>query len=199
MIEVELKSVVDDLDACRERLERAGGRLTFVGTLEDRRYDTEDRSLGARDHVLRSRVYREAGTGESRAELGWKGTTEYVDGYKQREEIACGILGPDDLAELLTRLGYRVTMAIDREIWQYDFAGAIVRFERYPVMDDLVEVEGDVASIERAISALGLPRDGFTTDRLPAFVMRFQERTGQRAAVSRGALAGTVDFDLNDA
>ena len=42
-------------------------------------------------------------------------------------------------------------MQIDREIWQYDIGGAVVRFERYPRMDDLVEVEGHPAAIEKAL------------------------------------------------
>ena len=66
-----------------------------------------------------------------------------------------------------------------------DLAGAMIRFERYPRMDDLVEVEGTPEQIERAIAALGLPRDGFTSERLPEFVRRFESRTGTPAAITR--------------
>ena len=59
MLEVELKSVVDDLPRRRAAVEAAGGVLVFSGRLEDRRYDTADRALTARDHVLRVRVYRD--------------------------------------------------------------------------------------------------------------------------------------------
>jgi hypothetical protein len=90
-------------------------------------------------------------------------------------------------------------MQIDRAIWQYDLQGATVRFERYPRMDDLVEVEGDPATIERAISILGLPRDSFTTERLPDFARRFEARTGQSAALSDGELAGGVRYDVSNA
>jgi hypothetical protein len=65
-----------------------------------------------------------------------------------------------------------------------------VRFERYPRLDDLVEVEGDPAAIERAISALGMPRAGYTADRLADFVARFEARTGMRAATCDDDLAG---------
>ena len=37
MLEVELKSVVDDVDRCRAAVERAGAKLVFAGRLEDRR------------------------------------------------------------------------------------------------------------------------------------------------------------------
>jgi len=196
MIELELKSVVGDLEACRALVEARGARLTFQGILEDRRFDTSARELARRDHVLRTRAYRDD-TGV-RAEIDWKGPTAYVNGYKQREEIDCGVHEPGALVEILERLGFNVSMAIDREVWQYELDGATVRFERYPRMDDLVEVEGPPEAIERAIATLGLPRAGFSTDRLAAFVRRFESQTGMRAQLST-KMAGLVDFDPNDA
>lgn len=197
MREVELKAVVDDWDACRRRLERAGAALTFEGRLEDRRYDTPDRALGAEDEVLRLRVYRnDHGT---RAELGWKGPTHYDTGYKVREELQAATTDADVLAHILLNLGYIVTRAIDRDIAQYEVDGTTVRLERYPRMDDLVEVEGTPEGIERAIDVLGVPRASFTTDRLPQFVERFQERTGERAALCDDELAGVASYELEDA
>ena len=197
MLEVELKSVVDDLDERRSAVERAGATLVFVGRLEDRRWDTYDRAMAARDHVLRVRVYR--GGGHVRAELDWKGPTKRDGTYKLREELGSAVADPEALGEILTRLGYEFSIAIDREIVQYDLAGAMIRFERYPRMDDLVEVEGTPEQIERAIGVLGLERDGFTTDRLPEFVRRFEERTGERAAISDAELAGDASFDVSNA
>ena len=197
MLEVELKSVVDDLARRRAAAESAGATLVFDGRLEDRRYDSADRALTARDHVLRVRVYRDArGT---RAQLDFKGPTQRGDGYKVREELESHVTDADALVAILDRLGYVVTIAIDREIVQYDLGGAMIRFERYPRMDDLVEVEGDRDAIERAIEALGMPRAGFLTDRLPDFARRFEERTGARAAVSHAALAGDERYDVSNA
>jgi len=90
-------------------------------------------------------------------------------------------------------------VAIDREIVQYDLQGTMIRFERYPRMDDLVEVEGEPEEIERAIAILGLPRAGFNTDRLPDFVMRFEQRTGERALISDADLSGESTFDHSNA
>lgn len=188
MIEVELKSVVPDLAAARAAVERQGAKLVFAGRLEDRRYDTADRALARRDEVLRLRVYRDA-AGASAA-LDWKGPTAVDGGYKRREELSTGIGEPDALIHVLERLGLQVTMEIDREIWQYELDEATVRFERYPRLDDLVEVEGPPDAIERTIAGLGLPRAGFTTERLTDFVRRYEERTGERAAVSDRELAG---------
>jgi predicted adenylyl cyclase CyaB len=197
MIEVELKSVVDEVERRRVAIETAGAKLVFSGRLEDRRFDTPDRSLMSRDHVLRVRVYRDAHT--TRAQLDWKGPTRYDDGYKLREELEARVADADALVAILGQLGYVVTIAIDREIEQYELDGAMIRFERYPRMDDLVEVEGSPEQIERAIAALGLPRAGFTSERLPDFASRFEARTGTRAALSHGALAGDDRFDLKNA
>ena len=55
MIELELKARIDDVDACRARLEAAGARLVLEGRMVDRRYDSPDAALAARDEVLRTR------------------------------------------------------------------------------------------------------------------------------------------------
>lgn len=185
--EVELKSVVDDVAERRRRLETAGARITFDGRLEDRRYDTTDRRLGASDEVLRLRTYSDVHG--ARAALEWKGPTRQERGYKVRDEISANTTEPAELAAILERLGYVVVAEIDRSVVQYTIDHAVIRFEHYPRMDVLVEVEGPPASIERAIEALGMARDGFTGDRLFAFVERFEERTGSRAAISDRQLA----------
>ena len=197
MIEVELKSVVDDVPRRRAIVERAGGTLAWAGRLVDRRYDTSSHELAARDHVLRLRVYDDGRT--VRAELDWKGPTRREGGYKLRDELETKVGDPDALAEILTALGYEVSIAIDREIVQYDLQGTMIRFERYPRMDDLVEVEGEPEDIERAIAVLGLPREGFNTDRLPDFVKRYEERTGERALISDADLTGESTFDHSNA
>jgi adenylate cyclase class IV len=189
--------VVDDVDRCRAAVERAGATLVFAGRLEDRRWDTPDRAMLARDHVLRVRVYR--GGGHSRAELDWKGPTRRDGTYKLREELGTSVSDPDALEQILAQLGYEVSIAIDRVIVQYDLGGTMIRFEHYPRMDDLVEVEGTPEQIEQAIGVLGLARDGFTTDRLPDFVRRYETRTGGRAAISDAELAGDGSFDVSNA
>lgn len=197
MREVELKAVVDSMPARIANVERAGGRLTFRGRLEDCRYDTLDRQLRVRDDVLRLRVYRDDHS--VRAELGWKGPTRYEDGYKVRDEVGARSPDADGLRYILEHMGFVITREIDREITQYELHGATVRFERYPRMDDLVEVEGEPDAIERAIEAIGLPREAFTAERLFDFVRRWQERTGESAALCDRELTGEHPYALEDA
>jgi predicted adenylyl cyclase CyaB len=188
MREVELKAVLDAWDDRRERLLEAGAVRAFTGRLEDRRYDTSDRSLASRDIVLRLRTYRNAD--EVRAELEFKGPTAYERGYKVREEIGSTVSDPEAIALVLAGLGYAVSREIDRHIEQFEIAETIVRFERYPRMDDLVEVEGEPESLERAIAILGIPRAAFTAERLTDFSARFEARTGERAAIADSELRG---------
>jgi adenylate cyclase class IV len=195
--EVELKSIVPDPAAARAAVERAGGTLEFEGRLEDRRYDVADRSMLGRDHVLRVRVYRDASG--ARASLDWKGPTQIERGFKVREELSTNADDGDALVAIVERLGYMVTREIDRDIVQYALDGATVRFEHYPRMDVLVEVEGSEEAIERAIAALGLPRAGFTGDRLLRFVERFEARTGERAALCDRELQGDYLFAAGNA
>jgi predicted adenylyl cyclase CyaB len=197
MLETELKSIVDDFDARQERVRTAGGRLVFSGHQVDWRYDRRKRRLLARDHVLRLRVQTQAG--KTQAWIEWKGPTRYAAGYKLREEISTEVADRTAMASMLDRLGYVVTREIEREVHIYELDGAIVRFERYPRMDDLVEVEGAPDAIERAIEAIGIPRLLFTSEGLPEFSQRFQERTGERAALCARELAGDYSYELDEA
>jgi predicted adenylyl cyclase CyaB len=197
MREVELKAVVDSLAMRVANVERAGGLLRFRGRLEDMRFDTADRQLCSMDNVLRLRVYRDSHG--ARAELGWKGPTHYENGYKVRDEVSATSPDADLLRHILERVGFVVIREIHREIMQYELHGATVRFERYPRMDDLVEVEGEPDTIERAIAAIGLPREVFTSERLFEFVRRWEERMGERAALCDRELAGEHPYALEDA
>ena len=197
MREVELKSVVADIKSARAAVEQAGGKLVFEGRLIDLRYGDSSGQMVLNDHVLRLRVYH--GAGKSEGHLDWKGATRYEGGYKVREELSTSVGDPESLARMLGNLGYIVIREIERVIAQYELDGAIVRFEEYPRMDLLVEVEGSPDAIETAIESMGLPRTGFTSARLPEFVAHFEARTGQRAALSARELAGEFLFQPDDA
>jgi predicted adenylyl cyclase CyaB len=181
MREFELKSVVDDVDRRRRAVERGGATLEFEGRLEDRRYDTADRALTRRDEVLRLRTYRD--TRGARTTLDWKGPRSVQQGYRVREELNVNAEPVETTAAILDNLGYEIVKAVDRWIAQYTLGAAIIRFERYPRMDDLVEVEGEPHAIERAIDVLGISRDSFNADALTDFVARYERRTGEAAAV----------------
>lgn len=197
MLEVEVKAVVDDIAARKEKLITAGAEEVFLGAMRDMRYDTPDRALAAVDHVLRVRVCTTA-AGES-VHLDWKGPTRIDAGLKAREEQTSGVADLLGVTAILEALGYVVTREIEREVSVYRVAGATVRFERYPRMDDLVEVEGSPAAIERAIAILGIDRGEFSAERLPDFARRYEARTGERTALCASELRGEYRYDLEQA
>jgi predicted adenylyl cyclase CyaB len=192
MREVELKAIVDDLADRRKRIEVAGGTISFEGKISDRRYDFTSGELTGRDEVLRTRTYQSRSSNTTY--LDWKGPTEMQGGYKIREEITAPVEDLDSLEKIFEKLGLALTSEIDREIAQYQFGGATVRFETYPRMDVLVEVEGEPEAIEVAIEALGLQRGTFTNERLRDFVSKFEHRTGVRAAISDRELKDDYSF-----
>lgn len=181
MIEIELKAVVDDLDARCAAVARAGARLVKDGHLRDLRYDDAAGSITGRGEMLRARVF--AADGRREASLEWKGRSASRRDFKQREEIGTSVADPDVLLDILQRLGLRVILQIDRRIRQYELEGAVVRFESYPQMDDLVEVEGPEDAIERAVKIIGIPRDAYGSGSLQEFMRDYERRSGRRAIV----------------
>ncbi|NBD08213.1 MULTISPECIES: CYTH domain-containing protein [Corallococcus] len=178
MREVELKSVVDDVARCRSRVEAAGGTLRFAGTMEDRYYTRKDGGTGR----LRIRTYQSP---ESQwSELTWKGGASLEHGYKVREELSTRVEDPSTLRDILERTGFTPGEHLTREIAWYACGDATLRFEQFPRMDLLVEVEGSPEAIEGAIRVTGIPRERFTADRLKEFIRRFEARTGTRAQLS---------------
>ena len=183
--ELEVKARVENPDALARALAAAGAALVFQGEMTDRRYD-RGRSLEARDEVLRLRVYRpvDGGGGAAYGVLAWKGPVSTRGAYRHRAELESRIADPDAALALLQRLGLEVTLRIDRTITQYRLGAAVLRVERYPAMDTLLEVEGEPAAIERAIAATGLPRERFVPESLPYFVRAYERRTGRRAELA---------------
>jgi adenylate cyclase class IV len=182
--EVELKAILSDPTTVRMRLRSVGAVLRFQGGMSDRRYDREG-ELTARYEVLRLRTFQPP-AGRSEAVLGWKGPVRRsTQGYKERDEIELAIGNGDKApAAFLAALGYSVVHAIDRWVEVFEMGGTVVRLEGYPRMDDLVEVEGEPETIERAIAVMGIPRSEFTADSLTEFVERYQARTGRLAVLA---------------
>jgi adenylate cyclase class IV len=176
--ELEVKARITDLAGLRRALRRAGARIEFRGRMADRRYD-RGRELIGRDEVLRLRTYRPPSRGRARAVLTWKGAASARGRYRHREELELVVDHPAGLHAVLTRLGFRVTLAIDRRIEVYRLGRATLRLERYPRMDTLLEVEGPPRAIERAIRATGLERERFLPESLPYFLTAYRRRTGR--------------------
>ena len=197
MRETELKAVVPDESRCLANLLAAGATKVGDGRLEDRRYDYPDNRLTMKDLVLRLRVNRDGD--RVSATLDWKGAATFEQGYKHREETSIAIDDHGGMAKVLSSLGLQVTRAVDRNISVFHLGEAILRVERFPRMDTLLEVEGPESAIEDAIRASGIPRESFVVDRLYQFVQRYEARTGQRAAICDDESRGDYPFPADHA
>ena len=175
MLELELKAVVDDPGAMRQRLASLAP-AAFTGRLLDRYYD-RDGTLAQRGEVVRVRRHLPVG-GEPREELAWKGPTHLHEGYKARREIELGLAPGGSGGAFLSALGFVPVHAVDRHVEVYRLHDGVARLEWYPRMDTLLEVEGTAAAIEAIVAATTLPRGAFRADPLAAFAQEFGERTG---------------------
>jgi adenylate cyclase class IV len=189
--EVEVKGVVDDPAALVVRLGSCGATREFRGRMSDRRYDLPSHPLERRDQVLRVRTFAPAAGSPGRlAEVAWKGPTGQHRGYKEREEVQFTVDESGPVEAILAHLGLAVIDTVDRCVEFYHLGGAVLRLEWYPRMDVLLEVEGTPAAIEEAAAASGVPRAGFTSDRLIDFAARFERRTGRAPALNLAGLGG---------
>ena len=183
--ELEVKARVDDPAALRRALERAGARLEFRGAMLDRRFDRGG-ELEARDEVLRMRIFRPGDGAPAFGVLGWKGPRSQRGHYRHRPEVEVRVGDADAVVTVLEHLGFAVSLRIDRTVEVHRLGQAVLRVEWYPAMDVLLEVEGEPAEIERAITATGLPRDHFFPESLPHFVAAYEARTGRPARIAEG-------------
>jgi adenylate cyclase class IV len=183
--ELEVKARVTSPAALRRALVAAGARLEFRGRMIDRRFDHGTRGLlSPRDQVLRLRVYRAAGGARARGVLAWKGPASARGAYRHRLELEAQVEDPDAMLEILRRLRFRESLRIDRRVEIWRLGRAVLRIERYPRMDTLLEVEGAPRAIERAIAATRLGRERFLAESLPFFVRAYEARTGRRARLT---------------
>ena len=186
------------------RLERAGATRVFSGRIEDRRYDTPERCARRARHRAAAAHLPRFETARARSS-STRARPRTRSGYKVRDEVGSTVSGSGGRSRTYspgsaTRSRARSIATSSSGMSQ----GASVRFERYPRMDDLVEVEGEPETIERAIAALGISRSAYTAERLTdfAFATRREResaprcRTRSSAPTRRGSRALSVALQL---
>jgi adenylate cyclase class 2 len=148
--ETEVKLKTDDLEGVRRRLGALGARLKE--RVEDEtdllwRSSTDPHALDGQ--VLRLRLSGEAGM------LTWKGPPEFDRGVKKREERQTPVADAPAMREILTRLGYEVSLEYSKRREYWDLRGLTVSLDELP-FGSYVEIEGEAAQLERAVADLGL-------------------------------------------
>ena len=151
-LEVEVKFLVDDLDAVRRRLAAAGAEAGAPRVYERNiRFDTADEALLARQSLLRLRQ-------DSRVRLTYKGLAaqDAASEAKIREEIELTVEDFDRMALIFARLGFGAVQTYEKYRETFHWRDVEVVLDEMP-FGNFVELEGATdGDLKAAAAALGL-------------------------------------------
>ena len=150
-LEVEVKFLVADVAAMRQRIEAAGGVL-HRGRVYERniRYDNAWQGLMRQDKLLRLRQ-------DSRNVITFKGPAQNVDvaQVKIREELEIEVNDFDTAAAILQRLGFEAVQVYEKYRETFQLGPVEVVLDEMP-FGNFMELEGEEGEIVAAAARLGL-------------------------------------------
>ena len=147
--EVEVKLHTPDLKAVRQALNEAGASLAKPRVFERNiRYDSPDGALTAAGIVLRLRQ-------DEAVKLTFKADASVERGIVSRFEAEVEVDDFETMDVILKRLGYQVALVYEKYRTTYTMADAEIVLDELPY-GNFTEIEGDAATIERVVEALGL-------------------------------------------
>ena len=153
-LEIEAKVKVDGLDAIGERLAGLGAEHRGDVTHLDTYYGGGEGVLIKPGCVLRLRLQISAAS--EKVILTYKGTKQ-KGRFKKRTEIETEIADYSVMIELLTALGYRQELVIEKRRRLWRFRDCAICLDQLPMLGSFVEVEGpDEDIIGQVLAAIGL-------------------------------------------
>jgi len=141
-LEIEAKLKVDSLESVIEKLNRLGAQFKTVAHQGDIYFDNSLCELVASDCCLRLRSEVDLGEPEKKETvLCYKGAKNEGK-YKSREEIETCLESPENLIEILARLGYKKVLTVEKErqLWLLD--DCFVCLDSLELIGCFVEIEG---------------------------------------------------------
>jgi adenylate cyclase class 2 len=169
--EREIKLRIADLAALRKALRKFGARIVTPRVHERNvLFDTLDRSLAAREQLLRIRTEKVAGRSQKRSPrhlltfkrpLMTADSAQNPDQHKVREEIQLQVSEPRQLALIFERLGMRCWFQYEkfRTTFRLPVSNAwathlLLELDETPI-GIFLELEGPAQAIDRGARALG--------------------------------------------
>ncbi len=147
--EVEVKLHTPDLAAVQRALAAAGATLVKPRVFErNARYDSADGALTAAGIVLRLRR-------DEAVKLTYKADASVERGIVSRFEAEVEVGDCAMMDVILKRLGYEVALVYEKYRTTYELQRAEIVLDELP-FGNFTEIEGDAATIERVVAALGL-------------------------------------------
>jgi adenylate cyclase class 2 len=172
-LEVEVKFLVDDLAAVRDRLLAFGARIHKPRVYERNvRFDSPWDGLRTQGKLLRLRQ-------DAIARLTFKGEpqTAVESEARVREELEVEVGDFQTTQALLERVGFEPKQVYEKYRETFIFGRAEVVLDEMP-FGDFVELEGEEASIQAAAAALGLDWDLRILANYLALMAGLKERFG---------------------
>lgn len=150
-LEVEVKFLVANLTAVRNRVIEAGAKLRRERVWEQNvRYDTVEDSLLQRGELLRLRQ-------DKRAIITFKGLSQEAihSEAKVREELEITVDDFDTAAAIIRRLGFSARQTYEKYRETFSLGEVEIVLDELP-FGDFVELEGTEPAIKQAAAALNL-------------------------------------------
>jgi adenylate cyclase class 2 len=173
-IEQEVKLSFESVEAARQAVQTAGGRLVVSRRLiEDQLFDTADGQLREKGTALR---LRRDGIG---AVLTWKGPSE-AGPVKTREERETRVGDAAVLESILTALDYRPAFRAQKYREEYRLGDAAVTIDETPA-GVFVEIEAAPEEIERVAALLERSPADYRLESYPALWRQWCDEHGRAA------------------
>jgi adenylate cyclase class 2 len=169
-LEIEVKFLIGDIAAFRDRLLAAGGIPTKPRVYERNvRFDTAGESLRQRDELLRLRQ-------DAAVRLTFKGPALHTktSEAKVREEIEVEVADFEKTAAIIERLGLQACQVYEKYRETLRWQNVEVVLDEMP-FGNFVELEGEVNSIKEAAVALGLDWSRRILDNYLALMERLKD------------------------
>ena len=160
-VEHEVKLPYPSVEAARQAVSAAGGRLDVPRRLlDDRLFDTEEQRLREIGGALR--VRRDG----ARAFITYKGPLQ-PGAVKSREEIETAVGSADAAEAIVVSLGFRRWFRAEKYREEYLLGDARVTIDETPI-GVFVEIEAAPAAIDDAAARLGRGRDDYRLESYPS-------------------------------
>jgi adenylate cyclase class 2 len=157
-VESEVKLRAADAQSARGAVQRVGARLERARHFEDNfLFDDAEGALRASGRLLRVRHVGGSGV------LTFKGPREIVEGVKSRREVETTVADAGALESVLEALGYRPVFRYQKYREAYRWEDVEIVVDETPV-GTFLEVEGEIAAVHRAATALGYGPADYVAD-----------------------------------
>jgi adenylate cyclase class 2 len=150
-LEIEVKFLIEDPEAVRERLLAAGAELIRPRVYERNvRFDTADNALLPKEELLRLRQ-------DTAVILTFKGPSAYdrLSEAKVREEIEVAVDDFERMTSILKRLGYEPQQEYEKYREAFRLGDLEIVLDEMPY-GNFIELEGNEADIKSAAQAFDL-------------------------------------------